>query len=896
MLIPGQLPTLEVLIPASRMFNVKICTYFWSDRPVIFQFDSDCVTPLFIQCLGGIHFNALVPLEEFSCNFTFSEIHLHLFKSNQPKLHCGLLGKQFCAVLDTGAEISLITESVLDMLGTEESVRVCEDRFCDIVGLNGRSIPITKTVCLRLSIGSFTMKTDHKFAVVKSNVLPCCLLVGIDFMLKNGFTLNFNLRTCIINGETICTFESGKLNSKLLNAVCMVKTNLDRTFHNLVIESDINELRFKLEGDHNFVTGLNLLIDSDTCCLLQTDRQLVKLKRSIRNKPLLEWDNSIKEFRKYSDGIKVVDGILVYNNIMIAPFKVVVDLVITLHARFAHVGRDKLLNLLKSLVWHPMLYKIASDVATTCPECQIFKCSSAGVSPPVLKIKSCYPFELMAADMILLPRNARGYMGCLVVVDHYSKWVSAVPVKDKTSATVSDALVNKIFPFMPMVPTRLLTDNGPEFSAAEFKSRMSAMGVRHQFTTPNHPSSNGAVERVNRTIQTFIRSLTERASDWDLHLGTALITYNNTTHSELDMSPSRFLLTVSHGSFSLPLLDVNSIQEYWRESRTKFVTFTVGQWVLMKVPRKGNLVVDKFTPRYKGPYKVTKVNPNGVTYELQHGSRTIRAHHSDLHLYKRVPKYIENHEWYRYMARVNFDPPDEMQSENTVDSGNKLPLVIVNSASGEDDSSEFESTGDELLVHPNDRHSARVREKEIARIKDPALCFCCSYERKRETRLSLRAGKCTSLKIPGSANDKRNLSFRDNVMPTINPGQEIIRLEKSPSMQEDFYDEIFAGERIEDECEFWEVSPATCGTAREFDGEDSSGCSAVNDLWSDGSIVESENVIDNYYDRLLNERLGEKRRHTRSIGPVPEYPNVQRIILERKRKSSMNYVCDVENL
>ena len=73
------------------------------------------------------------------------------------------------------------------------------------------------------------------------------------------------------------------------------------------------------------------------------------------------------------------------------------------------------------------------------------------------------------------------------MVDHYSKWVTAIPVKDKRSSTVVNAMSKQVFPSLPRVPSTLLTDNGPEFIAAEFETFLKEFGVKHKLTTPYQP-------------------------------------------------------------------------------------------------------------------------------------------------------------------------------------------------------------------------------------------------------------------------------------------------------------------------------------------------------------------------------------------------------------------------
>ena len=99
-----------------------------------------------------------------------------------------------------------------------------------------------------------------------------------------------------------------------------------------------------------------------------------------------------------------------------------------------------------------------------------------------------YPFQLVAVDLILLPKTSSGHLGCLMVVDHYSKFVSAVPLRDKRSQTVVRAFRERIIPMLPQVPSSILSDNGPEFASAEFAEFIESFGMTHIFTTPYHPA------------------------------------------------------------------------------------------------------------------------------------------------------------------------------------------------------------------------------------------------------------------------------------------------------------------------------------------------------------------------------------------------------------------------
>ena len=248
------------------------------------------------------------------------------------------------------------------------------------------------------------------------------------------------------------------------------------------------------------------------------------------------------------------------------------------------MGRDKLLDLLSHIVWHPSKYKVIIDICTTCHQCQLFKIHPTVILPPTLKIVAKYSFQLVAADLISLPQTNLGYLGILMVVDHYSKWVAAIPIRNKKSATIVKAFQEQILPFLPTIPTKLLTDNGPEFVSSEFGVFLETKNINHQLTTPYCPKSNGAVEKVNRTVEALLGSLLQGGTQWDQQLSKAIRVYNSTVHSQLNMSASQFLLSKSHSN-----APVNSckLQQRWKVGNSKFFPFKMGQVVLMKEKPKG---------------------------------------------------------------------------------------------------------------------------------------------------------------------------------------------------------------------------------------------------------------------------------------------------------------------
>ena len=700
---PGQLPSLDILLAACRLYQIKIYVYFWSETPVIYQYSDNDEAVVHLQCISGVHFNPLCEVKNYkspdpsvcvvnsvvrvkevdvtatkSCRLseTDSGIDNLEYCSSLSDVLCNNINNcnhvmgslpvirvtvgenRPCALVDSGAEISLVTEGALDCILREMIVHVVDRDLCELVGFSGKRYRVTQIVELKLQVGTYSMSESHQFAIIPSDFLPYCFLFGMDFLEKYNFSVDLHNSCCKVNSMSI-PFQAESI-GRCLGSAVMTCTVRDSGSHRLLPTIANGDLRFEIQGQNGTITGLSLLTESDVIRQIQRrNGEMKTLYRVLRdNLPCKEWPSNVTEYRRYAKKLSIVDNVIVFNecNVIVVPSKIVVELAVAVHFNFSHIGRDKLMSLLFDLVWHPRKTKIISDVCTTCHTCQLYKDFSTPVIPPRIKISTSYPFELLAADCMSLPTTSSGYVACLVVTDHYSKFVSVVPLKNKRSATVIDAFSRTILPFLPCVPTTILTDNGPEFISGEFNTFLDDCNIKHKLTTPGCPTSNGAVERVNRTIQNFIKTITTETNRWDEHLGRALITYNNTTHVELQMSPSKFLITKSHQHSVDPPLQ-SDLREYWKLGHPKFMPFCVNDLVLMKTTLKGSLNINKFLPKYDGPYKVGRVDSYGVTYQIIRlaDDKILRAHHSKLRFYKACPSYISTNRVFKDYANRERD-------------------------------------------------------------------------------------------------------------------------------------------------------------------------------------------------------------------------------------------------
>ncbi|GFY42540.1 transposon Tf2-9 polyprotein [Trichonephila inaurata madagascariensis] len=97
-----------------------------------------------------------------------------------------------------------------------------------------------------------------------------------------------------------------------------------------------------------------------------------------------------------------------------------------------------------------------------------------------------------------------GFTFLLTCIDRYTRWPEVIPVSDFSAEAVAKSFIaNWISCFG--VPAIITTDQGGQFQSRLIYSLKQMLGIQRIRTTSYHPSSNGMVERLHRTLKQAIR-------------------------------------------------------------------------------------------------------------------------------------------------------------------------------------------------------------------------------------------------------------------------------------------------------------------------------------------------------------------------------------------------------
>src|SRR6266702_3383906 len=86
--------------------------------------------------------------------------------------------------------------------------------------------------------------------------------------------------------------------------------------------------------------------------------------------------------------------------------------------------------------------------------------------------------------------------------DGYSRFIVHWEIREKMEEIDVETIVQRAREKFPGVTPRIISDNGPQFIAKDFKEFIRIAGMTHVRTSPYYPQSNGKIERWHKTIKT----------------------------------------------------------------------------------------------------------------------------------------------------------------------------------------------------------------------------------------------------------------------------------------------------------------------------------------------------------------------------------------------------------
>lgn len=103
-------------------------------------------------------------------------------------------------------------------------------------------------------------------------------------------------------------------------------------------------------------------------------------------------------------------------------------------------------------------------------------------------------------DITHLNLSGTFYYMCSVL-EGFSRYIVHWDIREAMKEADVELIVQKALEQFPGVTPRLISDNGPQFIAKDFKEFIRLAGMTHVRTSPYYPQSNGKQERMQGTVK-----------------------------------------------------------------------------------------------------------------------------------------------------------------------------------------------------------------------------------------------------------------------------------------------------------------------------------------------------------------------------------------------------------
>ena len=364
-------------------------------------------------------------------------------------------------------------------------------------------------------------------------------------------------------------------------------------------------------------------------------------------------------FRHVQKQLRVEDGILMKSGRQVVPPNLRRFITEQLHDA-AHSGSGKLYETIQKKFYWPNLYRYVQNHVSACEVCQKCKPSTKPPRAPLLPIQEPeYPMQFITLDIAWMVKDEEGYQYILLIGDLFSKYVTAVPLKDQTADTICNSL-NQEWILVHGVSNFLLSDQGSNVDGKIMNEVCAKFGIEKRRTSAYHSQGNGFAERSIRNVKELFRThllankLHQRK--WRSVLKDVVFALNTTVSAATKCVP----YTLVHGRDVVVPEDVKlgrskdqfgrdivSASDYAEELKLRmekaFQTVNdnlatyrnrMKETYERKPPNVNNYAVDddvwlrkktfktgesaKLAPRRTGPWRIVQVLPNGRNFKIKH--------------------------------------------------------------------------------------------------------------------------------------------------------------------------------------------------------------------------------------------------------------------------------------
>ena len=204
----------------------------------------------------------------------------------------------------------------------------------------------------------------------------------------------------------------------------------------------------------------------------------------------------------------------------------------------AHGGIQDTIDRIKEHFYFPRLTTVVSEYVLSCHACQARKITKSHAQNEIVAYPTpSAPFSVWQIDLYgPLPCTSQANTYIFTAVCMFSKFLYAVPIRNKDAVTVSEALF-QLFTTYGCCDC-LLSDRGTEFTARVTSELCKLLLITQQFSPSFVHHCLGAVERSHATLAARLTPyMNANCNNWDVYVHSVVFAMNNSVNAGLGYSP-----------------------------------------------------------------------------------------------------------------------------------------------------------------------------------------------------------------------------------------------------------------------------------------------------------------------------------------------------------------------
>ena len=332
---------------------------------------------------------------------------------------------------------------------------------------------------------------------------------------------------------------------------------------------------------------------------------------------------SIRAYYDFRDELIVQDHLVFKGSKLVIPVSMRREMMSIAHS--SHIGVEGCIRRVRDTLYWPQMSKELKEYISKCDICLSYQ-PSPGREPILQHEITERPWAKIGVDLCELDGRI-----LLVVSDYYSNFIEIDNINRATSQTVCKSL--KCMFSRYGVPDIVISDNGPQFAAAEFSEFANKWAFKHETSSPHYPQSNGKAENAVKTVKRLLTKCRKAGQSEYL----ALLDWRNTPTEGMGTSPAqRFLgrrcktlLPVTQQLLS-PRYPVKDDARALRQQKLKQQHYYNRRGRPLKPIEQGDMVRIRLPGQSTWSRGICKTRVGPRSYEIEVGGATYRRNRSHI--------------------------------------------------------------------------------------------------------------------------------------------------------------------------------------------------------------------------------------------------------------------------